>query len=147
MRTEHQRSAGGVVTRGEEILLIALKGGRRWQLPKGHIEAGETAQQAAVREVEEETGVRGEPVAELPRIAYWFFEEGRRIHKTVDYFLLDYRAGSCRDFDPQEVSGAAWFLWDDALRHLSFANERRVAEAARQAWESRRQAAAGREER
>jgi 8-oxo-dGTP pyrophosphatase MutT (NUDIX family) len=129
--TENQRSAGGLVVRGPEVLLIALKDGRRWQLPKGHIEGGETAEEAAVREVREETGVTGRPVERLPRIDYWFFEKGRRIHKTVDYFLLEYVSGSAADFDPGEVSGAAWFGWGEALERLSFRNERRVAEAAR----------------
>lgn len=134
MKAVTQRSAGGVVARDDEILLIALRDGRRWQLPKGHLEPGETAEEAAVREVREETGVRGRTVARLPSIEYWFVEGGRRIHKVVDYYLLDYAAGSADDFDPDEVSGARWFGWDEGIAKLSFDNEREVAAAARKLW-------------
>jgi 8-oxo-dGTP pyrophosphatase MutT (NUDIX family) len=141
MRTERQRSAGGVVVRTaatggdeEEILLIALKGGRRWQLPKGHVEDGETSAETAVREVREETGVTGHPRGELPSIDYWFIEDGKRIHKRVDFFLLDYVRGSNADHDPREVSFARWFPWSEALRRLTFDNERQVAHAAQEMW-------------
>jgi len=138
METVHERSAGGLVMRGEEVLLIAIAGGQRWQLPKGHVEAGESAEQAAVREVREETGVTGRPVASLPTIEYWFVQAGQRVHKHVHYYLLDYESGSETDFDPSEVSSAEWFSWDDALARLTFENERRVAEAAREEWRRRR---------
>jgi 8-oxo-dGTP pyrophosphatase MutT (NUDIX family) len=141
MDTVHERSAGGVVVRGEEILLIALAGGQRWQLPKGHLEAGESAEQAAVREVREETGVSGRPVGPLPVIEYWFVQAGQRVHKQVDYYLLAYESGSEIDYDPSEVSSAAWFPWDEAISRLTFDNERRVAAAARQEW--RRHAGGG----
>jgi 8-oxo-dGTP pyrophosphatase MutT (NUDIX family) len=132
LKTEHQRSAGGLVVRGEAILLISTQEGRRWQLPKGHIEDGETAEQAAVREVKEETGITGRVVARLPEVEYWYVEKGKlRVHKRVDYFLLDYQDGDVADFDASEVSGAAWFSWDEGLAKLSFDNERRVAEEAR----------------
>ncbi len=118
--------------RDDEILLISTQNGRRWQLPKGHLEAGETPLDAAVREVREETGVTGRIVAELPGVEYWYVEKGaRRIHKRVDYFLLRYLSGDCADFDPAEVSGAAWFSWDEGIARISFDNERRVLQRAR----------------
>jgi 8-oxo-dGTP pyrophosphatase MutT (NUDIX family) len=119
--------------RGQEILLISTQSGRRWQLPKGHLESGETPLQAAVREVREETGVTGQIVAELPGVEYWYVEKGasRRIHKRVDYYLLHYVSGDAADFDPQEVSGASWFSWDEGIARISFDNERRVLEQAR----------------
>jgi 8-oxo-dGTP pyrophosphatase MutT (NUDIX family) len=120
------------VEREGRVLLIATGGGRRWQLPKGRIEAGESIEQAAVREVREETGVLGRVVAPLPAIDYWFADgPERRIKKHVDYFLLAYLSGSEKDFDPVEVDEARWFGWDEALAHLTHANERRVAESAR----------------
>jgi 8-oxo-dGTP pyrophosphatase MutT (NUDIX family) len=132
IEAEHQRSAGGLVVRGATILLISTQQGRRWQLPKGHIEDGETSEQTAVREVREETGVTGRVVAALPEIEYWYVEKGNlRIHKRVDYFLLEYESGDAADFDAREVSGAGWFGWDEGLAKLSFDNERRVAEQAR----------------
>ena len=59
-----------------------------WSLPKGHIEAGETPEDTAVREVAEETGIIGEVVAPLGIIDFWFVADGRRVHKTVHHFLL-----------------------------------------------------------
>jgi 8-oxo-dGTP pyrophosphatase MutT (NUDIX family) len=130
---ERQYSAGGLVVRAGEVLLIATAGGRRWQLPKGHVEEGESPEQTAVREVREETGVTGEVVAALPSIDYTFVERGtRRIRKHVDYYLLAYLEGSERDFDRHEVDGARWFPWSEAVARLSHANERRVAERARE---------------
>lgn len=129
---EYQHSAGGLVVRGDEVLLIATAGGRRWQLPKGHLEGAEQPSEAAVREVREETGVTGRVVAPVSGIDYTFLERGmRRIRKHVDYFLLSYESGSEADFDPREVVSARWFSWPEALDKLSHANERKVAEEAR----------------
>jgi len=131
-RIVRQHSAGGIVVRQGEVLLIATGGGKRWQLPKGRIEPRETAEQAAVREVREETGVSGRIVAPLPGIDYWFAEGSRkRIRKHVDYFLLDFESGDTADYDPREVDEARWFGWDEALARLTHANERRVATHAR----------------
>lgn len=129
---------------GSRILLISTQEGRRWQLPKGHIERGESPEQAAVREIEEETGVSGRVIAPLPGIEYWFVEKGkRRVHKRVDYFLLSYVSGSVADFDAHEVSGAEWFSWEEGIAKLSFENERRVVEAAREIAESSNRPAFG----
>lgn len=139
MKIERHHSAGGLVVRtapdgapgSAEILLISTREGKRWQLPKGHLEAGETSQQAAVRETREETGVTGRVLAGLPAVEYWFNERGVRIHKRVDYYLLAYVDGDPANYDRKEVSGAAWFPWSEGLARLTFANERRVVEAAR----------------
>jgi hypothetical protein len=78
--------------------------------------------------VREETGVTGGMVAPLPGIEYWFVEQRtRRIHKRVDYYLLDFQSGDASDFDPEEVTSAEWFSWEDGIARLSFENERRVA--------------------
>lgn len=131
-RVVRQHSAGGLVVRDAQVLLIATAGGSRWQLPKGRLEEGETSEQAAVREVREETGVTGRIVAPLPGIDYWFAEGRRkRIRKHVDYFLLEYVSGSERDFDRREADDARWFPWSEAVVQLTHANERRVAESAR----------------
>lgn len=132
MKTEHHRSAGGLVVRESLILLISTQEGKRWQLPKGHIEQGETPEEAAVREVREETGVTGRILAPLPPVEYWYIEKGRRrVHKTVEYYLLSYVSGDTADFDAREVSGADWFSWEEGLARLSFENERRVVLEAR----------------
>lgn len=118
---------------GSRILLISVLEGKRWQLPKGHIEPGETPEEAAVREVREETGVTGRVRAPLPGVEYWFVDGGRlRVHKTVDYFLLDFVGGDVADFDPREVSSAEWMSWDEGLARLTFENERKAVRAARE---------------
>lgn len=104
-------SAGGVVIREERgrrsVLLIA----DRWGFmapPKGHLETGETSEEAAVREVQEETGVRAIVKLELGPMRYRFpGRDGRPIHKTVRYFLMEPVGGSLRP-QPGETLGAQW---------------------------------------
>src|SRR5438105_13502019 len=91
-------SAGGVVVRDGEVLAIvpikrASDGTRVLALPKGHFDPGETAVQAAQREVREETGVEAEPVRELGEARYWYKRAGQTIGKSVTLFLFRYRAG------------------------------------------------------
>ena len=90
-------SAGGVAfrvgTEGHEAALIATRGGTRWQLPKGTCEPGETLEQTAIREVEEEVGLRTQVVTFLHPIEYWYWDTYQRsvpelVHKRVDFFLL-----------------------------------------------------------
>src|SRR3712207_7173292 len=96
LRRVDETSAGGLVVAddggtGPRAALIGRtdrRGRLLWSLPKGHIEAGETPEDTAVREVAEETGIIGEVVAALGIIDFWFVAEGRRVHKTVHHFLL-----------------------------------------------------------
>ncbi|MEM7051391.1 MAG: NUDIX hydrolase [Acidobacteriota bacterium] len=133
-KLRHEHSAGGLVVREQEILLISLQDGRRWQLPKGHIEKGETLEQTALREVLEETGIEGRVIAPLPHIEYRFPHRRREVLKRVDYFLLEFIGGSTANFDPEEVSGAAWFPWQEGIERLTFDNERSVACAGIDRW-------------
>ncbi|SLI17830.1 MutT/NUDIX family protein [Mycobacteroides abscessus subsp. abscessus] len=100
-----------------------------WSLPKGHIEEGETAEQTAIREVAEETGIQGVVVAELGSIDYWFVTEGRRVHKTVHHFLLRSVGGELSDADV-EVTSVAWVPLTELNSRLAYADERRLAEVA-----------------
>ena len=100
-----------------------------WSLPKGHLEDGETAEQAAVREIEEETGIKGEVVQPLGTLDYWFVTEDRRVHKTVHHFLLRASGGELSDADP-EVTEVAWVPLEEVPRRLAYAAERRLALAA-----------------
>jgi len=118
-------SSGG----GVEICLIATKGSTRWQLPKGHIDEGESDAEAARRETREETGCDGEVEADLGEIVFWFFagagQARRRIRKTVRFFQLRYAAGNTAEHDA-EVDDAAWFESREAVRKLTFDSERDV---------------------
>lgn len=98
-----------------------------WSLPKGHIETGETAQQAAIREVAEETGIVGRVVATLGTISFWFVIEDRRVHKTVHHHLLLAEGGALSAED-EEVSEVAWVPLRDLAERLAYADERRLVE-------------------
>jgi ADP-ribose pyrophosphatase YjhB (NUDIX family) len=96
-----------------------------WSLPKGHLEPGETVEDAALREVEEETGIRGRLLAPLGTIDFWFVAEGRRIHKTVHHYLFEAAGGTLSDEDA-EVVEVAWVPLDEVPARLAYADERRL---------------------
>jgi 8-oxo-dGTP pyrophosphatase MutT (NUDIX family) len=100
-----------------------------WSLPKGHIEEGETAQQAAEREVREETGIHGSVLRELGSIDYWFVVESRRVHKTVHHFLMTALGGELSDEDV-EVTEVAWVPLAELDQRLAYADERRLVRRA-----------------
>ncbi len=102
-----------------------------WSLPKGHIELGETAEQTAIREVAEETGIQGSVLAALGSIDYWFVTEGRRVHKTVHHYLMRFSGGQLSD-DDVEVAEVAWVPIGELPSRLAYADERRLAEVADQ---------------
>ena len=108
---------------------VDRRGRLLWSLPKGHVEAGETHEDAAVREVEEETGIRGRVLAALGTIDYWFVAEDRRIHKTVHHYLLEASGGELSDEDI-EVDEVAWVPLTELRDRLAYAGERRLADTA-----------------
>ena len=116
---DHERGMAAVIGR------LDRRGRLLWSLPKGHIEAGETAEEAAVREVEEETGIIGRVVAPLGTIDFWFVAEDRRVHKTVHHFLLRALGGELSDRDV-EVAEVAWVPLDELESRLAYADERRL---------------------
>jgi len=136
LRKVEETSAGGLVVDrtgiSPRVALIGRldrRGRLLWSLPKGHLEAGETAEDAAIREVEEETGIRGRVLAALGTIDYWFVADDRRIHKTVHHYLLEASSGELSDTD-LEVDEVAWVPLRELGARLAYAGERRLAETA-----------------
>lgn len=137
MRTERQVSAGGVIYRHFEdrieVALIRVGPHKRWQLPKGTVDPGETPEQAAVREVREETGLSGRMLDPLETIEYWYAGgKGRdrvRYHKFVHFYLLEYAGGDTANHD-HEVDEARWVDVDIAHDMLTFETERKVLDLA-----------------
>ncbi len=108
---------------------IRLKGGEVLALPKGLIEPGESAAEAATREVREETGLGAVLVEKLDDVRYWYRRPGARVFKVVSFFLFRYRSGSVRDHD-HEVDAAEWVALAEAPERLSYRGERAVAASA-----------------
>jgi 8-oxo-dGTP pyrophosphatase MutT (NUDIX family) len=132
--TRNERSAGGFVVRRFrgvwQFIAIRPRGRANiWALPKGHIDGVETPEQAAVREVREEAGVRVTLDERLGEVSYWFRADGDRIHKTVVFFLMRWQSGSPM---PQvtEVDEVEWFDLEAAEERLTYAGERDIALAA-----------------
>jgi 8-oxo-dGTP pyrophosphatase MutT (NUDIX family) len=138
LRRVDETSAGGLVldrrgpgANGALIGRLDRRGRLLWSLPKGHVERGESEEDTAVREVMEETGIRGAVVGKLGTIDFWFVADGRRIHKTVHHFLLvatDPVHGLELSDEDVEVSEVAWVPLGEVASRLAYADERRLLE-------------------
>jgi ADP-ribose pyrophosphatase YjhB (NUDIX family) len=129
-RRNEEISAGGLVIdpSGALGLLIGRhdkRGRTLWSLPKGHIEPGETPEEAAIREVAEETGIESAITRSLGVIDFWFMAEGKRIHKTVHHYLFRMTGGT---LTPQqnEVDEVAWFPLVEVSKRLAYSDERKL---------------------
>ena len=127
-------SAGGLVvdTTGKLGLLIGRRdqkdaSGKRilWSLPKGHIEEGESPEQAALREVQEETGIESVIEKSLGVIDFWFMAGGKRIHKTVHHYLFR-ESGGLLAPQETEVDEVAWFPLAEIVERLAYPDEKKL---------------------
>jgi 8-oxo-dGTP pyrophosphatase MutT (NUDIX family) len=105
-------------------------------LPKGAVDAGETPEQTALREVHEETGVTAEVVAKLKDIKYYYIRswgDHQRVFKIVSFYIAAYKSGRLGNISPEmrkEVRRALWIPLEDAATELSYPGERDVAKLA-----------------
>jgi 8-oxo-dGTP diphosphatase len=128
------RAAGGVVGRdgpgGAEVLLVHRPRFDDWSLPKGKLKRGEHPLAGAVREVREETGIRGLPGARLPTVQYDVWAGDALAEKSVDYWAMTVDPGNGLAFTAgDEVDDLAWLPVDAAMTQLSYPHDRRVLRA------------------
>ena len=138
MDTVFEHSAGGIVLTPDGRFVVVrtknLKDDTVFALPKGQLEIGETAADAAQREVVEETGYLVERVGEPPQTAsYWFVRDGTRVKKRVDFFRFDVVGGDSADHD-SEIDEVLALDIEVGVERLTYKSEREMARKALGAW-------------
>lgn len=132
-KTVRDISAGGVAYRrtpdGIEVALVGRITPQLWALAKGAPNANEPLEQAALREVEEETGLHARLIAPLGEVEYWFVLRGVRHHKTVYFYLMEATGGDLSLHD-HEYDVVEWFPIQRAVQVMSYPNEARLVEQA-----------------
>mgnify|MGYP001578051920 CR=1 FL=1 len=123
---KNEVSAGGVIVKGNEVLLLRDMNGN-WTFPKGLVDAGETPEQAVVREAAEEVGLAVVVKAPLTSIEYWYQREGEKIHKTVHYFLCALE----KDAEPKPqtdegISEVRWVPIEEAMKIIGYPKTNRA---------------------
>jgi 8-oxo-dGTP pyrophosphatase MutT (NUDIX family) len=130
-QSRREFSAGGVVYKDDKWLVCKHSGYHKWGLPKGLIEEGESLKTTAVREVEEECGIKTKVIAKIAdpeRYVYTF--DGERVYKQVNYFLMEYVSGNIKDHD-WEMEEVEWLSFDKARERLDFPAAKKVIDKAK----------------
>lgn len=134
--TIKEHSAGGIVFRKRdkgrttEWLICKHSGYHKWVLPKGIIETGESPEEAALREVAEETGIKAKIIGKImPEVAYKYIKNGILVDKKVEFFLMEYASGDIKDhcWEMEEIK---WVTAEGAIRLLAFETEKMVLKTA-----------------
>lgn len=135
-RAREERSAGGVVFRmvgGRPRFLLIRDSYRNWGFPKGHLEKDEPPARAAVREVEEETGLTQLTLRGEVEVIDWYFRfRGRLIHKYCHFFLIESPDGETVPQRDEGITACRWVTLEDGLSLVSYANAREVLRRAAQ---------------
>lgn len=128
-KLEIRKSSGGVVVYKNKILAIKTKNLKNedvWTFPKGQIEDGESQEEAALREVEEETGYKCRIVKFLDTVEYWFWERGVKVKKTVYWYLME-PLGKVGEHD-FEISEVRFFSPDEIKQILSYPSDKKLVD-------------------
>jgi 8-oxo-dGTP pyrophosphatase MutT (NUDIX family) len=133
-RAQKETSAGGVVYRlegGNPLFLLIRDSYQNWGFPKGHVEAGEQAEDAALREVREETGIDDVALrGELETIDWYFRFRGRLIHKVCHFYLMETKSAQTLPQAAEGITACTWVDFLAATEAISYANARSVLERA-----------------
>ena len=129
-RAQRETSAGGVVFRvdaGTTLFLLIRDSYANWGFPKGHLETGERAEDAALREVHEETGLNDLAVRGTIDTIDWYFRfRGQLIHKVCHFFLMETTQAETAPQRTEGITACRWVTYGEATESISYGNARRV---------------------
>jgi 8-oxo-dGTP pyrophosphatase MutT (NUDIX family) len=130
-KVKFEFSAGGVVFKKDRVLIIQPAGTNRWQLPKGHIDKGESSKIAAAREVEEEGAVGVLVKDKIGSTEYFFVLKGQKIFKKVTFYLMEYQKDLDHDPSKVEIKEVRFVPFKKALEMLTFEDDRKILQKAK----------------
>jgi 8-oxo-dGTP pyrophosphatase MutT (NUDIX family) len=129
-RAQRETSAGGVVYRlheGDALFLLIRDSYQNWGFPKGHLESGERAEDAAIREVREETGIDDLALrGQIETIDWYFRFRGQLIHKVCHFYLMETSQASTNPQHAEGITACRWVAYEEARSAISYANARKV---------------------